>query len=31
MATILLAVEAETDAAESGVLEADERAVALES
>lgn len=31
MATILLAVDAETDAAESGVLEADERAAALES
>lgn len=31
MATILLAVDAETDAAESGVFEADERAAALES
>lgn len=31
MATILLAVDGETDAAESRVLEADERAVALES
>ena len=31
LATILLAVDAETDAAESGVLEADERAAALGS